>query len=877
MLQIAPWKRILILLITALFVGSAIPNLFYNRVETHNDAIKKIESGGETPQLVAARDDWPSWAPDRLVNLGLDLRGGAHLLAEVHLSEVYEDRMNGYWPEVRDALRELRDEVGGIRRVDSNSGDLRIRLAKPEGMAAALEKVRSLAQPVASLSNIGAKDIDVRGEGDILIVSLSDAEKMATDDRTMQQSLEIIRRRVDEVGTREPTIQRQGDDRILIEVPGIGSAAELKAIIGTTAKLTFQPVVGRTTDPDAVPGPNNELLPSADEKGVYYVLEQTAVVTGDELTDAQPSFDQNGRPAVSFTFNPTGARKFGIYTAEHIGEPFAIVLDNQVISAPTIQSAIPGGSGIITGNFSLEESTNLAVLLRAGALPAGMTFLEERTIGPELGADSIAAGKLAAIVGSVLVVVFMAAAYGLFGWFANIALTVNLAMMFGALSMIGGTLTLPGIAGIVLTVGMAVDANVLIYERIREELKNTKGPARAIELGYEKALSAILDSNITTLITAAILFVLGTGPVKGFAVTLALGILTSVFTAYFVTRLMVISYFHRKRPKSVLQWGLRLVKDNTNIDFFRIARVTFGGSVVLLIASIIVTVAMGLNFGIDFRGGTTIRTESTQQVDVGAYREALTPLKLGDVSIAEVFDPSFGPDQNVAQIRIQAQDGDEAITSETIDKVEAALRAVDPDVTFPSVESVGPKVSKELILDAIMAVLAAVTAITVYIWLRFEWQFAVGALVGLVHDVGLTIGLFSLFQIKFDLSIIAALLTIVGYSINDTVVVFDRARENLIKYKQRALRDVLNLSANETLSRTIMTSGTTLVALLALLIFGGDVIRGFVFAITWGIVVGTYSSIYISKNIVLMLGVKRDWSKPVAEGTAGTQFSTKEG
>ncbi|MDG1376552.1 MAG: protein translocase subunit SecF [Yoonia sp.] len=305
---------------------------------------------------------------------------------------------------------------------------------------------------------------------------------------------------------------------------------------------------------------------------------------------------------------------------------------------------------------------------------------------------------------------------------------------------------------------------------------------------------------------------------------------------------------------------MRLVPDDTKINFFKHAKVTFGGSIVLLIASLVVFLTMGLNFGIDFKGGTTIRTQSENAVDVGAYRAAIAPLDLGDVTITEVFDPTFAANQNVAMVRIQAQEGDESVAIQTINDVEAALQTVDPSLTFPSVESVGPKVSGELIKTAILSVLGAITAIVIYIWLRFEWQFAVGGVVALAHDVGLTIGLFSLLQLKFDLSIIAALLTIVGYSINDTVVVFDRARENLRKYKVMPLIDVLNLSANETLSRTIMTSGTTLLALIALIWLGGDVIRGFVFAIAWGIIVGTYSSIYIAKNIVLMLGVKRDWT-----------------
>ncbi|WP_019953887.1 protein translocase subunit SecF [Yoonia vestfoldensis] len=315
---------------------------------------------------------------------------------------------------------------------------------------------------------------------------------------------------------------------------------------------------------------------------------------------------------------------------------------------------------------------------------------------------------------------------------------------------------------------------------------------------------------------------------------------------------------------------LRLIPDDTNINFFRYAWVTFGASALLMVMSLVVFLVYGLNFGIDFRGGTSIRTESTQVVDVAAYREALTPLALGDVSITEVFDPTFADDQNVAMIRIQAQEGDESISPQTIAQIQDALRGVAPDITFPSVESVGPKVSGELIRTAVLAVLGALTAIVIYIWLRFEWQFAVGAVAALIHDVVLTIGIFALFQIRFDLAIIAALLTIVGYSINDTVVVFDRARENLRKYKAKPLIDVLNISANETLSRTMMTSGTTLLALIALLVLGGDVIRGFVFAIAWGIIVGTYSSLYVAKNIVLMLGVKRDWSKK--DPAAGTKY-----
>lgn len=552
MLRIDLWKRVLILGICALGVLLAAPNAFYTRVETHNDAVAALEKGAVAEGLADQVALWPSYLPSGLVNLGLDLRGGAHLLAEVRVADVYQTRLEGMWPEVRDLLREERARIGTIRLQPITGAELRVRLnEKPEMAVEAASLVRGLARPVTSLAGAGASDIDVAAEGADVVIRLSEAERLATDDRTVQQSLEIIRRRIDEVGTREPTIQRQGADRILIQVPGLGSAAELKAIIGTTAQLTFQPVVTRTTNADMPAGAGNELLPSINEEGSFYILEQAPVVTGEDLVDAQPSFDQNGRPAVSFRFNPTGARRFGDYTANNIGNPFAIVLDDEVISAPVIQAHIAGGSGIITGNFTLEESTNLAVLLRAGALPAGLDFLEERTIGPELGADSIAAGRIAMVVAFVAVMGFMWASYGLFGFFANIALLVNVALIFGALSLIGGTLTLPGIAGIVLTIGMAVDANVLVFERIREELRTAKGPARAIELGYDRALSAILDANITTFIIATILFVLGSGPVRGFSITLGLGILTSVFTAIWVTRLLIVTWFERRRPKKI--------------------------------------------------------------------------------------------------------------------------------------------------------------------------------------------------------------------------------------------------------------------------------------------------------------------------------------
>ncbi|MBM7066689.1 protein translocase subunit SecD [Actibacterium sp. 188UL27-1] len=552
MLNISLVNRVLIWLVVAVGLFFALPNAFYGRVETHNDAVKAIEATGSTPELEAAAGVWPDWMPGTLVNLGLDLRGGASLLAEVQVEEVYASRMDALWPEVRDVLRAERAAIGGIRRIQQGPADeLRVRIENPAEMGRVLTAIRALARPVQSLTGVGTTDIEVDASGAILTINLSEAERQIIADLTLQQALEIIRRRVDAAGTREPSIQRQGSDRVLVQVPGLGSAQELKELIGTTAKLTFHSVVSVTDDPNASPGPGNILHPSAEQAGEYFVLERLPVISGEDLTDSQPEFDQNGRPAVGFRFNPGGARIFCGYTTENAGAPFAIVLDDEVISAPRINEPICGGAGIITGNFSVEESTNLSIQLRAGSLPAAMEFLQENTIGADLGKDSIDAGIMACMVAFAAVLIFMLLSYGTFGIFANIALIVNVGMIFGLLSVFGATLTLPGIAGIVLTIGMAVDANVLVFERIREELKSAKGPSRAIELGYEKALSAIIDANITTFITAVILFALGSGPVKGFSVTLMIGIATSVFTAIYVTRVMVVIWFEARRPKTI--------------------------------------------------------------------------------------------------------------------------------------------------------------------------------------------------------------------------------------------------------------------------------------------------------------------------------------
>ncbi|MHA3979381.1 protein translocase subunit SecD [Halovulum sp. GXIMD14794] len=838
-------KRLCVWGICLLCLWLALPNAFYSRVDSFNQT-------AETSAITST--EWPSWMPSGLVNLGLDLRGGAHLLAEVDTRQAIAQRLDALWPDLRDALREDGGAEARIRRLDAPEGELRVAVSPPALQDRAASIAAEFATPITSPTGAAGSNLSITETDDGLSVTYSEIGARTLTDQLVSQSLEVVRRRIDEAGTREPTIMRQGTDRILIEVPGFSNAEALKQLIGTTAQLSFHPVLPATSA-DAL-----ELL-SVDEPGRTYRIDPRPVVSGEQLTDAQASFDQNGQPAVSFRFDASGARAFGDYTAKNIGSPFAIVLDGEVLSAPVIQSHIPGGSGIITGQFTLDDSAHLATLLRAGSLPADLEFLEEKTVGPELGSDSIAAGLNAALIGMVAVCVLMVGSYGGLGLIAVAALAINMVILMAVLTLVGATLTLPGIAGIVLTLGMAVDANVLIFERIREELRHERNLWRAVGRGFDNAFSSILDANITGLLTAALMFWLGAGPVRGFAITLGLGILTSMFTALTVTKLMLQTWLEWRKPARLpLNGLLRFLNKRPEIDFFRWQGATLGASAVAVLASALLIATLGLNLGIDFTGGTSLRIETPNVLQLDAYRSALGGVGLQDVSLSEVFSVGTPGDAHVAAIRIAAShgaDGAATLDAAQMGEVRAALLSVDPDLAFTATETIGGKVSPELVRAALLAIGGGVLSILFYVWLRFEWQFALGAVLALAHDIIVTLGLFSLLGLKVDLAIVAALLTILGYSINDTVVVFDRVRENLRRYTRTPLRDVLNLSACETLSRTLLTSATTLAALIALLVFGGDVIRGFAIAITFGVVVGTYSSIYVAKNIVLLLGVDR--------------------
>ncbi|MCZ6605549.1 MAG: protein translocase subunit SecD [Alphaproteobacteria bacterium] len=476
----------------------------------------------------------PRILPQAKVNLGLDLQGGSSLLLKIEFSEVIEESLESTVSAIRRALRGERINYTGLG-TDGTRITFTLRNADEEDAAR-----RAIANILGDLT------VDV-SSGGTFTLSLREQALIARRNSVMEQSIEIVRRRVDETGTSEPLIQRQGDDRILVQLPGLDDPERIKRLLGTTAKLNFHMVDPRVGPEDSVPPGSMRLVM---QEGGEIVVQREVVVSGDRLVDSQPSF-QDGRPVVSFRFDAAGGKAFGKVTADNVGQLLAIVLDDVVVSAPRIQGPIPGGNGIITGQFSVQEASDLALVLRAGALPAPLSILEERSVGPGLGADSIAAGKIASVIGLIGVVIFMVVAYGLFGLMADVALFINLLIILAVLSVLQATLTLPGIAGIVLTIGMAVDANVLIFERIREEVDNGRTPISAIDAGYRRALTTIIDSNLTTLIAAILLFQFGSGPIKGFAVTLSIGIVSSMFTAIMVTRLMVVGWLWQRRPSSL--------------------------------------------------------------------------------------------------------------------------------------------------------------------------------------------------------------------------------------------------------------------------------------------------------------------------------------
>jgi SecD/SecF fusion protein len=683
-------------------------------------------------------------------------------------------------------------------------------------------------------------------QGGMHVVLKVDTAKVPPDARkdAIDRAIEIIRNRIDQFGVGEMAILRQGREQIVVQLPGITDRERALEIIGKTAHLEFKLVSDNVEDlKKAI---NNEKVEGYELKqmerergGAEPLLVATeASLGGDTIVNAKTEFSSRGfgEPYVSLTLNSKGAQVFANVTAANVGKRLAIVLDGKVVSAPVIREAIPSGQAQISGNFSVDEANDLAIVLRAGALPAPVVVEEERTVGPLLGADSIRSGIRATIIGGVLVFLFMLFYYRLAGLIANLALGLNLLIILGCLAIFRGTLTLPGIAGLILTIGMSVDANVLIYERIREELKVGKSLRAAIPAGYHRAFSAILDSNLTTIIAAALIFKFGTGPIRGFAVTLTVGLLANMFTAVTCTR-VIFEVLCDQFDLSKLRM-MNFFRE-TRIDFIGKRKICYIASAIIIISGLAIFAARGeRNFGVDFTGGTVQQFTFKKPVKVDDVRNILKEIGFGNASIQQYGNPK--------EVMIKTP-----VNLST--KLGELFRERFKDNAFElmRLETVGPAVGKNLRQNATVSLLLGLLGILIYVMFRFSLKYGLAGVIALFHDVVIAIGALALTGRQFDLTIVAGLLTIAGYSINDTIVIYDRIRENLRLVKKGSFTDIVNLSVNQTLGRTILTSGVTMLVVIALLFWGGEVLNDFAFCLFVGFISGVYSTVYIASPLIL--------------------------
>ena len=706
------------------------------------------------------------------------------------------------------------------------------------------------ALPLEKRVNLG---LDLKG-GMHLVLRV-ETEKLAENAKSdaVIRAIEILRNRIDSLGVGETAILRQGEDQIIVELPGVKDRDRALNMIGRVAQLEFFLVHDNSNLlQEALSGkvPEGYLLKYTKEKKEPLLIHAAAALKGEGIQDARVDVNSSGfyEPKISLTFNAKGTQEFADITRKHVGERLAIVLDGEVLSAPNINEPILSGQAEITGQFSFEEASLLALALRSGSLPAPMKVEEERTIGPLLGKDSIAAGIKATVIGGVLVIGFMLLYYWMAGFISDIALVMNIIMIFGIMGflnvMMPGaqfTLTLPGIAGIILTLGMAVDANVLINERIREEIENGRPLAAAINNGYNRAFSAIFDSNITTLIAAFMLFQFGSGPIKGFAVTLAIGITASMFTALYVTRTILLLLIHFRSLKSLPMMKLF---SNTGINFVRYSYVFMAMSAILIAVTLFLFFQKGEKaYGIDFAGGQIQEYKFQNPVTSEQIRGILKATNMSDAVIQH-----FSQTPENVMIRTAEESEDVYKT------VQNAFQEQMPDnqAELLRIEKVGPVVGKHLRQRAVWAIVLAMAGILVYVGFRFKhFDFATAGVIALIHDVAVALGLLVLLGYQVDLLTVTALLTIAGFSINDTIVIYDRIRENIAKSRKYDLAEVINLSVNQTLSRTVLTSFTVLMVTTSLYFWGGEVLRSFALCLLIGFIAGTYSTVFIASPLVL--------------------------
>ncbi|MHC5306857.1 protein translocase subunit SecD [Bartonella sp. LJL80] len=690
--------------------------------------------------------------------------------------------------------------------------------------------------------------IDLQGGSRLVVQLPSDA----IDKR--EETINVMQRRLD-VGAADfadYTISKQGHDKIRIEVPGLFDVQLLKDIVSVTARLSLYEEDSSVSANDVITGkvalPAGSIIGySMDDPPTGYLMKQTPFLTNAEVAGAYAEKQANNRSMLTVALDSDGQKKLSDFTHNSPQKRLIIVFDNEVLAA--LRFPVPINDGYIrVGPLPDDVAQNLQTVLATGPLPADLTFIEERTIGGDLGTDYAKAGIYAAFGALIVVALFMILSYGLLGLAADIALAGNLCILVAVLSLIGTPLTLAGFAGLVLIIGVSVDANILIYERIREARRQNYSVTQAIEAGFSGALSTILDANVTTLIAAVVLFMLGVGPIHGFALTVTIGILTSLFTTFTFTRMMISWWIRTFRPREIPQRIIRLIPQNTSIQFMKLGKVTLGFSLVLILATAGLFWTAGINYGIDFTGGSLAVLEAKKgQADLYDVADRVMDLNIGGV----VVSPSKKPSEALLTIASQGNGEDAEQT------VAVKLRGeFDHDYTLQRMDVVGPTVSNELSRASALAIIVSLLAIFGYVWLRFRWQFALGAVLTTVHDIIILVGVFLLFQWQFNLWSIAALLAIIGYSLNDTIVVYDRIRFLLKRKGGIAMTSMVDIAINRTLSRTILTSLATLVAHIPLYYFGGADMKDFASVLLLGIVIGTYSSIFIAGPLLVLLGVK---------------------
>ncbi|WP_428428581.1 protein translocase subunit SecDF [Pararhizobium sp.] len=806
----------------------------------------------------------PDWLPKKQMMLGLDLQGGSQITLKVERDDVVKARLETV---INDVGTRLRAAGIGYSGLSGTGQAIQLRLRDPAQADTARTALKPLTDLVkaSGLTKADFSEVTVGNSPDgTLAIAVTDDGINHRISATLDSAITVLHRRLTELGSLQPKIRKQGADRIIVQIPGRYDPEQVKYILGQAGILSFRSIDMSMPVQDAVNGQppvNSEVLYSADDPPIGYLLRRQPIIDNSDIIDAQSAVNaQSGNPVVNLRLGADGTTRFAQATTDNSGTTLAIVLDGAVIATPLVRKAITDGTVQLVADMSPEGADDLALLLRAGALPTPLTVVEERSIGAGRGADSIHSIITAGAIGAVLVIAFMVGFYGLFGAVASLAVALNVVMIIAVLTATGLPLTLPGIAGIVLTIGMAVDSNVLIYERIREEVRQGRSVREALQYGFSRAFAAIVDANITTLIAAIILLFLGTGSVRGFAVTLAIGIVTTLFTAFTLTRVMLEIWVDRRRP-TALPDGIRTgIFDGAALRFMAIRNYVFSLTALLSVVSMLLFGALGINLGIDFSGGSVIELKAREgNADIEDIRGRLYELNIGDVTVKP-----FGSPQDVV-VRVHSRDGGENAEQTSVIMIRGEL---EDEYEFRRVEVVGPSVSGDLTTAATIGVLASLLAILIYIWVRFEWQFAAGAIVATLHDVLLTIGLFVVTGMEFNLTSIAALLTIVGYSLNDTVVVYDRIRENLRRYPRMPLPILIDTSINQTLSRTVLTGATTMLALAALCVFGGEAIQSFAFVMLFGVAVGTFSSIYVAGPVLILFKL-RHGAPGDAEKTGG--------